>query len=454
MSATQPKPSARFPAWAGDALGALVVVVTSLVPGPGMGMGGALSGMFSGDGSPGSGGPHPGGPTDAPALPFDALPFVVMLASIALIPFRRRWPIPVFVTSLALYCATVLMHSPATGVGIVAVLAAYSLGSSTTRRATLIWGGMATLVVAVLSVTVANFGVVDPRVFQIAAGVAVAAALGDSSRSHREFLVAATERAERAEKTREAEVQAREALVHRRVAEERLRIAQDLHDTVAHQISVISLNAGAASGSLAALPAEQTTKARDSLATIRTSARLVLTEIGTLLRYLRTDGPSHEASPEAPLPSVADFDSLYASVRAAGLRLDVSTSGDLARVTPVAGAAAYRIAQEALTNALKHGASRQAAISVSIDGDALVVTVTNPVASPVAVGDGPGAANQADPYRGGLGLTGIRERVAAVGGSVTVTPPASLPGNFTVAARLPLGDPGDSANTTPHRGDA
>lgn len=410
MSAPPTRSPLRIPSWAGDLLGALVAVVTTLVPGPGMGLGA----------------PHPGGPR-GPLL--DGLPLIVLLGAILLIPLRRRFSILTLSAALGLFCAMIALHAPATGVGIVAVLAAYSVGSGTDRRTTLAVGGAATTLVVVLSVTVAEFGVIDPSIFQIAAGIAVAAALGDSSRSHREFVTAATERAERAEQTREAEV-------HRRVAEERLRIAQDLHDTVAHQISVISLNAGVASSSLGSAPE----KARASLGTIRTSARLVLTEIGTLLQYLRADSATPgagDADPDtnaAPQRGIKDLDELYSSFAAAGLRVGPTTTGELDRIAPTTGTVAYRIVQEGLTNALKHGAGGEADLSITAAGTTLSISITNPVSDR--------SPNQRDPHRGGLGLTGIRERVAAVGGSVEIT---SLRDRFTLAATLPRGaEPHDS----------
>lgn len=321
---------------------------------------------------------------------------------------------PIFATSLLLYCATVLVGNASTGTGIVAVLAAYAVGSRTTRSVTLILGGVATAIVAILSITVSTFGVIDPRVFQIAAGIAVAAALGDSSRSHREFIHAATERAERAEETREAEVQ-------RRVAEERLRIAQDLHDTVAHQISVISLNAGVASSTLATAPL----KAQAALGTIRDSARSVLTEIGGLLQYLRTD--ARPTSAPAPLPGLRDIDALIEIVAEAGLRVEVARSGDLDRVSITPGMVAYRIIQEGLTNAHKHGSGLRASVDITASHGFLTVTIVNPVSSH--------SPNQLSPHLGGLGLTGIRERVASVRGTISTQPTED---RFTLIATLPL----------------
>lgn len=378
---------ARIPAWAADVLAVIVVVVAAVVPGP----------------MPPQ--PHP------PQL---LMLSMVIVAAVVLIPLRRRWPVPVLAVSLALYTGAAIFSVANTGLGIITVLAAYSVGSRTFRTATLIAGGAATAVVTVLSLTVADFGVIEPRVFQIAAGIAVAAALGDSSRSYREFLQAATERAERAEQTREAEAQ-------QRVAEERLRIAQDLHDTVAHQISVISLNAGVASGALDKNPA----KVREALGRIRASSRDVLKEIGDLLRYLRTDDEPIATAP-AQL-SVGDIDALVQRVREAGLDVTLVQQGEIAKVAPAVGRVVYRVVQEALTNAHKHGADGKCTVSITAEQDRLLVSVINPVSAD--------REQQDRPQQGGLGLVGIRERIASVHGTVHID---SGNDTFVLQVTLPL----------------
>lgn len=392
----------RIPAWAGDVLA--IVVALILAFGPTKPKGG------KGPKDPG----HDGGPGPMlEATPFEViLPIAIVILAIALIPFRRRFPLTVFITSFVLYCATVVIREPSMGVGFVIIIAAFSLGARTSRKTTLIAGGIATVVTVVLSLISSKWGVIDTRVFQIAAGIAVAAALGDSSRSHREFVAAANERAERAEQTREAEAQ-------QRVAEERLRIAQDLHDTVAHQISVISLNAGAASSALDTSPE----KARKALGTIRTSSREVLAEIGGLLNYLRTDAGT---STEPPQPTIDDLDALVTRMRDAGLDVTVEASPDLDRVGGATGRVIYRVVQEALTNAHKHGSANRAKVSIALEPDHVTVTVSNPVTA--------GTKNQPDAPHSGLGLTGIRERVASVGGTVSTV----SNGTFTLTATLPL----------------
>lgn len=378
----------RFPTWAGDLLAIIVVLGTALMPSP-------RPPLF-----------HQG--------TFVLFLFFMVLTAVVLIPLRHRWPISVLVASLILYCATAFLDAASTGIGIAAIVAAYSVGNQTSRHKTLILGGLGTILVGVLSLTTSRFGVVEPRIFQIAAGIAVAAALGDSSRSHSEFLRVANERAERAELNREVEAQ-------RRVAEEKLRIARDLHDTVAHQISVISLNAGVASHALDKDPE----KARAALLTIRTAARGVLTEIGGLLRYLRTDAAPLTAEP--PQFGLGNVDELIAQMNSSGMNVTLQRSGDLSRVVGSTDVVAYRIIQEGLTNAHKHGAQKTADLSVTVSGDKLEISITNPVALD---------RNNGSDLRGeGLGLIGIKERVESVGGTVATE---ATENSFKLDACLPL----------------
>ncbi len=253
---------------------------------------------------------------------------------------------------------------------------------------------------------------------QFALAVAFAAAAGDGARHRRAYIEAITERAERAERTREAEAR-------RRVSEERLRIARDLHDTVAHQIAVISLNAGVASSALDTNPE----RARTALVTIRGASRTVLTEIGDLLNLLRADEP--DGAPTAPQHGLEHLDVLLGQFATSGLGVQRRVEGDLSRVTGAADLVAYRLIQESLTNAHKHGAEHRADLLLQTTGDTLRIVVTNPVPAD-------GAAHRAAtdrPVGAGVGLLGMRERVASVRGTVTA---GVAPGGWTVTASIPL----------------
>ncbi|MEJ6550721.1 histidine kinase [Corynebacterium sp. USCH3] len=409
-----------LPVWAGDAAVMALILVSVLIPTPGGG--GAGGGGGVGGGPAGGRGPVPV-PGAGPALHDNhvmLLGLALAVATAALMLLRRRWPLPVFAVCLAAYLTTVVLGLPALAPGIGAVVAVFAAANAAPRRPALVAGAVGTVLVAVLSLFTDDRMTLDPQVFQVAAGIAVATALGDSARSRREYTRAATERAERAEQTREAEAR-------RRVAEERLRIAQDLHDTVAHRISVISLNAGVASSALDARP----DKARDALGTIRSASRDVLGDIGVLLRYLRED--DGDASAHLPQPGLPDLEDLVRSVVESGLDVDPTTDGDLEAVDDTTGRVIYRVVQEGLTNAHKHGSGHTAELHISVEQDSgrTVPAVTVRIANPVSDGQ----RNQPDAPQGHLGLTGLRERVSAAGGEIDTVESA---GRFTLSATVPL----------------
>jgi signal transduction histidine kinase len=236
---------------------------------------------------------------------------------------------------------------------------------------------------------------------------------GDRTRLRRERLAELEERARRAE--REAERERRLA-----AAEERTRIARDLHDSAGHAINVILVQAGAArllqerdpQGSLAALE------------TIEEVARETIGEIDQLVRALRDDGSLiADTGDEAvePPPGLAALETLAERQRDAGLDVDVHVHGSRPKLAPSIDRAAYRILQEALTNAARHGQG-SADVDLSFGPSALEITVTNATAPNTAAGSG------------GLGLAGMRERAALLGGSVEA---AAADGLFRVHAHLP-----------------
>ncbi|MGI6879428.1 sensor histidine kinase [Microbacterium sp. gxy059] len=364
-----------------------------------------------------SGGPPILGPAPGPAEPHgpstggQIATIVLLVGPAALMLVRRRWPIPVFALALAAFVGSVLAGLPSFGPGIAATIAAYAFAFRVPRRPVLIVMSAAAALVVVLAFAATGGESIDARVFQIGAAIAIAAALGDSARSRHEYLLQAEDRAERAERTREAEAR-------RRVSEERLRIARDLHDTVAHRISVINLHAGAASGALPAHPE----RAQRALGTIREAARGALSEIGDLLRYLRDDDGSEAPPPQQGLEAAG---ALVERLRGAGLDVETEIRGDLARVTGAAGAVAYRVIQEGLTNAHKHGTGASARLLVDVGPSRLRIEIDNPVA-------GSGAETTAGT---GLGLIGLRERVAVLQGSVET---AREGGRHALRVEIPL----------------
>ena len=206
------------------------------------------------------------------------------------------------------------------------------------------------------------------------------------------------------------------------VAAERARIALELHDIVAHHLSVVVLQAAGARAS---------GRASDrTLEKIENSGRQALTEMRRLLGMLRE--PDEEPA-LTPQPGLGELPALAESVRAAGLPVHLVVNGCGAALPPAVDVSAYRIVQEALTNVLKHAGSAHAEVSIGYVDDSVTIEVTDD-------GPGPEAADPvwAEAAPGGRGLTGMRERVALFGGDLQAGPKPD--GGFTVRARLPVGD--------------
>jgi signal transduction histidine kinase len=219
-----------------------------------------------------------------------------------------------------------------------------------------------------------------------------------------------------------AELAARSAALERQAEEaaaaERARIARELHDIIAHHLSVVVLHAAGARASGGADPV--------TLEEIEHSGRQALTETRRLFGVLREPG---EETGRAPQPGISELPALAGSLRAAGLEVSLSIDGDHAALPPAVNVSAYRIVQEALTNVLRHAGPARAEVTVGCAGSAVTIEVTD---------DGPGSP--APPaLTGGQGLAGMRERVAVFGGDLRAGPRPG--GGFTVCARLPVGEP-------------
>jgi signal transduction histidine kinase len=259
--------------------------------------------------------------------------------------------------------------------------------------------------------------------------------LGDAVRSRRALAVQTAERLRLADEERETEGA-------RRVAEERLRIARELHDTVAHSMATITVQAASALhvlGDSAAGPPTRPGAGRDSragvrdaLAAIRDTSKNALADMRVTLGELRA-GDGELESADTRTGGLARLDALSDAVRAAGAPVTVVVEGEPARLPPPVDHSAYRILQECLTNVLRHaGPAASAQVVLRYGPEALTIEVTDDGASPAA---GDVAANGEAP--GGHGLTGMTERAVALGGELSARP---LPGGgFRVVARLPLG---------------
>jgi signal transduction histidine kinase len=337
----------------------------------------------------------------------------VLLTALASLPLvaRRAAPLGVFVLMGVASAALRGIAEPA-GPPLGPTVALYFLAAGNQSRAqarlTL------TLAAALLAAHVTAMGLQGGGFpgTPIAFGVVVwggAWLAGDRARLRHERMAELEERALRAE--REAERERRLA-----AAEERTRIARDLHDSAGHAINVILVHAG-----LGRLRAERNPGARETFETIEDVARQTVADIDQLVAALREDTSERDVEPP---PGLAALETLIQRHRAAGLDVATTHTGDRPALSPSVDRGAYRILQEALTNAARHGAG-SAQIDIAFGPRALELTVANPIR--------PGQA--ASDTRGGHGLIGMSERAALVGGSLDTT---VRDGRFCVRARLPL----------------
>ena len=351
--------------------------------------------------------PDPRAP--GPAAPRTPGLVTLVVASLAL-TWRRRFPLPVWGVTVAASATGVVLLSGAPPSMLVTMIALYTVATLCSPRTAILCAVVTAAVLATTYHVVTGEAWSGDATYTVAAVSAMSVAIGIAVRGRRAVLEAAEERALRAEQTREEEAQ-------RRVTEERLRIARELHDVVAHHISVINVQSGVARHLIRTDP----DAADVALGHVRDASAVVLTEMSTILGLLRT---SDEGPETAPAPGLADADALVESVRRSGLTVSWRGTGSPRDLSPSVDLTAYRLVQEALTNAGKHGLG-SAEVSVDYRDDLVLIDVTNPVA-PATVEGSPGH-----------GLVGMRERVAAVGGTLVVGPLDD--GRFGVHAELPLG---------------
>ncbi|WP_327246831.1 sensor histidine kinase [Streptomyces sp. NBC_01320] len=366
----------------------------------------------------------PNGPSFGTRTP-EAGSVVLMVLAAAVLALRRRNPMAVLAATGGLSIVEFVLVDPPAPVVMSAVIALYTVAASTDRPTT--WR-VGLLTMTVLAASAMVFGA-SPWYSQENLGVfawtGMAGAAGDAVRSRRAFVDAIRERAERAERTREEEAR-------RRVAEERLRIARDLHDVVAHHIALVNVQAGVAAHVMDKRPDQ----AKEALAHVREASRSALNELRATVGLLRQSGDPE--APTEPAPGLAVLDELVETVRRAGLPVQVACVDRRPPLPAAVDLAAYRVIQEALTNVRKHaGPGAKAEVSVvRVGGTAEVTVLDNGTGSPEGAGAGADG--------GGHGLLGMRERVTALGGALTAGP--RYGGGFRVHAILPLkartGEPG------------
>ncbi|WDG31789.1 sensor histidine kinase [Streptomyces sp. CA-278952] len=361
------------------------------------------------------------GPTFGTRTPELFSVLLMVLAAVALV-LRRRRPMAVLAATGALSATEYILMDPPAPVVMSTVIALYTVASRTDRPTT--WR-VGLLTMGALTAASTVFGS-TPWYSQENLGVfawtGMAGAAGDAVRSRRAFVDAIRERAERAERTREEEAR-------RRVAEERLRIARDLHDVVAHHIALVNVQAGVAAHVMDKRPDQ----AKEALAHVRDASRSALNELRVTVGLLRQQGDPE--APTEPAPGLAVLGALVDTFRNAGLPVEVAGSDHGNRLPAAVDLAAYRVIQEALTNVRKHaGAGARAEVSVVRVGATAEVTVLDNGRGCAARRPGAGADDDLD--SGGHGLVGMRERVTALGGALTAGP--RYGGGFRVHAILPV----------------
>lgn len=357
--------------------------------------------------------------TDARGLgsTLDATDVLSSALAFVLIVGRRRAPLPVFAVALV---AAIWSLTPADDqivLQVAALLTLYTVAATTERATAWAAGGIAAACLFVTS-AISIPGPFDENSLQPVAWMVAATAAGDSVRSRRSYITAMGERAAAFQERAERAEQALDEESRRQVAEERLRIARELHDVVAHHIAVINVQAGVANHLVRTDP----DAAQDALGDVRRGASTVLDEMSDILSILRR--PDDPNGSTQPLPTLDQLDDLISGFAASGLEVDWRTSGAHQPLTPATGLAAYRIVQESLTNAQRHGANARASVLVAYGPQSLTLDITN------AAAPAPGSG------RAGHGIVGMRERAVAAGGTIEIGRDGD--GSFRVHATLPV----------------
>jgi signal transduction histidine kinase len=327
---------------------------------------------------------------------------------------RRRFPGTVLALCVASGLAIAVLGLPPETLGVAILVAVYSVAAYGDRWVALAGLAAAELGSAAIQLTPGKFQWPTPVTNTLVIGAAWL--LGHFVGVRRRYITRLEERTGELER-------ARAELARQAVTEERLRLARELHDVVAHSISMIAVQSGVGAHVADTQPKE----AAKALAAIEATSRAALTELRRLLGVLRQD--SEPQGGLAPVPGLADLDGLLAEAAKAGLAVKLQVHGTRPPLPAGVDLSAYRIVQEALTNVVKHAGPARAQVVVGYGDQEVRVEVTD---------DGRGAVTSASDGRTGTGhgLIGMRERVAAFGGDLQVGPRPG--GGFRVAARLPL----------------
>jgi len=350
---------------------------------------------------------------------------VIGVAAVAagLLLFRRRHPVLVLLVSPFLLLLSTMLDAVNPAFTAVVAVAVFTVADQTNRRCTVV-AGILTAAVMYTGVTMhSQHGWDNGANLGTLAWVGLAAAAGDAHRNRRGYIAEMVERARKAEAERDTEAA-------RQVTEERLRIARELHDILAHHIAVIHVHAGLATATLTTA----TETSRESLGHVRRAAADVLGELSALMQVLRAgdEDPTHPGLPDAPVPGLDRLGELIDNYRRSGAQIKVSVTGRVVTLAPATDLAAYRIIQEALTNADKHGVPGTTELDLRYGPGYLQCDLRNLAANRPP---GPGT---------GHGLIGMRERAASVGADLSHGPDQN---HYHVSARFAAPQPTDTAET-------
>lgn len=344
--------------------------------------------------------------------PMDPLAYsLLLIAGLALAGYKR-WPVPVLITTAVAHFSYLALQYPE-GLEWLAILIALLLVTQQgkwrwTVAVAAVNGG------ALIASDVLGRGTLSDDTLPAVIATTTAVLLGLWLRTRRDLISEAKQRAEQAERTKEEEAR-------RRVDEERLRIAREVHDTVAHSIATINVQAGTAVHVLDKRPEQ----AREALVAIKQASAEALRELRSTLGMLRNlDGSSR-----APSPGLAQLERLVAMARDAGLETEVNMSGDRRELPSSIDLAAYRILQESVTNVIRHAGPARVMISLTYGPNELELQIED---------DGRGRTTSDASTPGGSGIQGMRERATVLGGSLIARPRPER--GFSVRARLPYED--------------
>jgi signal transduction histidine kinase len=359
--------------------------------------------------------------TDHPRTDVTLAAVATIVVAVLPLLVHRRWPGWALVAAMAGLYLVMSVSAIHQTVPLPSMVTGFFLATRVDRR-TAILAGLAVVPFVLLALVLfSDEGLLTLETAKNLGFVALPVSLGIAVRERRASVAALVERAETAERSREEETL-------RRVGEERLRIARDVHDVVAHAMVAINVQAGVA----AHLIDRDTEQARRTLLDIKRVSGEALGDLRSTLGVLRSavGGDATGSAPVAPASGVRDLGDLRESLRGSGVDVALDIDPAVDALPTMVGTTSFRIVQEALTNVLRHAPSASARVSVRRQGDVVVVEVTDDGAGDRATTVTPGSGN---------GVRGMQERASALGGDLVAGPRDG--GGWQVRATLPAGQP-------------